>query len=251
RLQGVRGRGRNARVRRQLPGGVAPRRRLRRPDLQGRPARGPAHGAGRQVRHGREPPDRPGPRHHDPGQCAAPGRHGDRVIDRRAFLGGMAAMAAARGAAAQTTGRTPRVGYVTSTVRSLNVDAFDQGLRDLGYEIGRNVVVEYRFGEGHPDRVAALVADVVRLKVDVLFAANPHAIRAARQASTTLPIVGIDLETDPIEAGWIKSLAAPGGNPSGLLLDIPELSGKQLQLLAEAMPRLPRGGVLWDAHLAR
>jgi len=172
------------------------------------------------------------------------------VIDRRAFLGGIAAVAAARGASAQTTGRTPRVGYVTSTVRSLNVDAFDQGLRDLGYEIGRNVVVEYRFGEGHPDRVAALMADVVRLKVDVLFAANPHAIRAARQASTTLPIVGIDLETDPIEAGWIKSLARPGGNLTGFFLDIPELSGKQLQLLAEAMPRLQRVGVLWDAHLA-
>ena len=170
------------------------------------------------------------------------------MIDRRAFLAGMAA--APRVASAQAAGRTPRVGYVTSAARSLNVDAFDQGLRDLGYEIGRTVVVEYRFADGHPDRVPALVAEVVRLKVDVLLAANPHVIRAARQASATLPIVGIDLETDPIEAGWIKSLARPGGNLTGFFLDIPELSGKELQLLAEATPRLQRVGVLWDAQLA-
>lgn len=173
------------------------------------------------------------------------------MIDRRAFLGGMAALAAApRVACAQPAGKPPRVGYVTSNATSPNVDAFDQGLRDLGYEIGRNVVVEYRFADGHPERVAGLVADVVRLKLDVLFAANPHVIRAARQANTTLPIVGIDLETDPIEAGWIKSLARPGGNLTGVFLDIPELSGKQLQLLAEAMPRLQRVGVVWDAQLA-
>ena len=173
------------------------------------------------------------------------------MIDRRAFLSGMAALAAApRGVSAQTAGRTPRVGYVTSNATSPNVDAFDQGLRDLGYEIGRNVVVEYRFADGHPDRVAGLVADVLRLNIDVLLAANPHVIRAARQAGTTLPIVGIDLETDPVEAGWIKSLARPGGNLTGFFLDIPDLSGKQLQLLAEAMPRLQRVGVVWDAQLA-
>ena len=173
------------------------------------------------------------------------------MIDRRAFLAGMAAVAAApRVASAHAAGRTPRVGYVTSAARSLNVDAFEQGLRALGYEIGRTVLVEYRFADGHPDRVPALVAEVVRLKVDVLLAANPHVIRAATQASATLPIVGIDLETDPIEAGWVKSLARPGGNLTGFFLDIPELSGKQLQLLAEAIPRLQRVGVLWDAQLA-
>lgn len=175
------------------------------------------------------------------------------MIDRRAFLGSVAALHAAwrvASASAQTARKTPRVGYVTSTARTVNVEAFDQGLRDLGYEIGRNVLVEYRFADGHPDRVPALVADLVRLKVDVLFAANPHAIRAARQARTTVPTVGVDLETDPLEAGWIKSLARPGGNLTGFFLDIPELSGKQLQFLAEAMPRLQRVGVLWDAHLA-
>jgi putative ABC transport system substrate-binding protein len=135
-------------------------------------------------------------------------------------------------------------------VRTVNADAFDQGMRELGYEIGRNVLVEYRFADGHEDRVPALVTEVLRLKPDVMLAANPHVIRATRNASRSIPTVGIDLETDPIDAGWVKSLARPGGNLTGFFLDIPELSGKQLQFLAEALPRLQRVGVLWDAHVA-
>ena len=172
------------------------------------------------------------------------------MIDRRALLGGIAALAATRTVSAQTTGQAPRVGYVTSAGRNVNVEAFDQGLRDLGYEIGRNVVVEYRFAEGREDRVPAFVAELLRLKIDVLLASNPHAIRASRQARTTVPTVGIDLETDPVAAGWVKSLARPGGNLTGFFLDIPELSGKQLQFLAEAIPRLQRVAVLWDAHVS-
>jgi ABC-type uncharacterized transport system substrate-binding protein len=173
------------------------------------------------------------------------------VIDRRAFLGGVAALAAAAHVvSAQTSSRPPRVGYASSATRNVNVDAFEQGLRELGYEIGRSVVVEYRFADGHEDRVPALVAELLRLDIGVMLASNPHTIRAARRASTTIPTVGIDLETDPIEAGWIKSLARPGGNLTGFFLDIPELSGKQLQFLAEAMPRLQRVAVLWDAHVA-
>jgi putative ABC transport system substrate-binding protein len=98
--------------------------------------------------------------------------------------------------------------------------------------------------------VPALVTEVLRLKPDVMLAANPHVIRATRNASRSIPTVGIDLETDPIDAGWVKSLARPGGNLTGFFLDIPELSGKQLQFLAEALPRLQRVGVLWDAHVA-
>ncbi|HEX7787003.1 MAG TPA: ABC transporter substrate-binding protein, partial [Methylomirabilota bacterium] len=100
------------------------------------------------------------------------------------------------------------------------------------------------------DRLAALVAELLRLEIDVLLATNPHSIRASRRATRTIPIVGVDLETDPIDAGWIKSLARPGGNLTGFFLDIPELSGKQLQFLAEAMPRLRRVAVLWDADVA-
>lgn len=173
------------------------------------------------------------------------------MIARRALLAGIGALAAApTAAAAQSAGKRPRVGYVTSAIRTVNVDAFDQGMRELGYEIGRNVLIEYRFADGREDRVPVLVAELLRLQLDVMLAANPHVIRAARHASPSLPLVGVDLETDPIEAGWVKTLARPGGNLTGFFLDIPELSGKQLQFLAEAMPRLQRVAVLWDAHVA-
>ena len=172
-------------------------------------------------------------------------------MERRAFLGAAAVLVTApRTAQAQPAARIARVGYVTSVARSVNVDAFDRGLRELGYTIGQNVVVEYRFADGHDERVPALVDELLRLKVDVILAANPHAIRASRRATTAVPIVGVDLETDPIEAGWVRSLARPGGNLTGFFLDIPELSGKQLQFLAEVMPRLQRVGVVWDGHLA-
>jgi putative tryptophan/tyrosine transport system substrate-binding protein len=174
------------------------------------------------------------------------------VIDRRAFIltaaGGL--LAAPLVAEAQPAGKVPRVGYVTSSGRSVNVEVFDQGLRDLGYTFGQDIIVEYRFGQGHIDRVQTLVDELLRLKVDVLFAPSPQAIRAARQATSTVPIVGVDLETNPVEAGWVKNLARPGGNITGLFLDIPELSGKLIQILTEAVPRLQRAAVLWDATVA-
>jgi putative ABC transport system substrate-binding protein len=110
--------------------------------------------------------------------------------------------------------------------------------------MGQNITVEYRFGEGHADRVPALVDELLRLKIDVLFAASAYAIGAAKQASSTVPIVGIDLETDPVDAGWVKSLARPGGNVTGFFLDMPELGGKLLQFLGEAIPRIQRVAVL-------
>src|SRR4030095_3948615 len=131
----------------------------------------------------------------------APGRHGDRVIDRRAFLGGIAA--------AQTAAKLPRVGYVTSVNRNVNVDAFEQGMREQGYEISRNVLVEYRFAEGREDRVPAPVADLLRLGIDVMLASNPHAIRAIRQARTNVPTIGIDLEPRAGGGGWVDSACPP------------------------------------------
>jgi len=174
------------------------------------------------------------------------------VIDRRTFLETLAGglLAAPLAAAAQQAGKVPHVGYVTSSGRTVNVDGFDQGLRDLGYTIGQDVIVEYRFGDGHTDRMATLISELLRLKVDVLFAPSPQALRAARQATSTVSIVGIDLETDPVEAGWVKSLARPGGNVTGFFLDLPELSGKLIQILTEALPRLQRVGVLWDSSVA-
>jgi len=173
-------------------------------------------------------------------------------MDRRAFIGSMAIglLAAPLAAEAQPAGKVPHVGYVTSSGRSVNVAVFDQGLRDLGYTIGQDVIVEYRFGEGHNDRVPMLIDELLRLKVDVFFAPSPQAIRAARQATDTVPIVGVDLETNPVEAGWVKNLARPGGNITGLFLDLPELGGKLIQILTEAVPRLQRVAVLWDASVA-
>ena len=151
---------------------------------------------------------------------------------------------------AQPTGNVPRVGYASTNPRTVNVDAFEQGLRERGYTIGRNITVEYRFGDGNPDGSPALVDQMLRVGVDAILAANPYVVRAARQATHTIPIVAVDLETDPVQAGWVASLSRPGGNLTGFFLDMPELSGKQLQLLSEAVPRLQRVAVLWDASLA-
>ena len=174
------------------------------------------------------------------------------MITRRSFIGTLAGglLAAPLAAEGQQAGQMPHVGYVTSNPRTANVDAFEQRLRDLGYAMGQNITVEYRFGEGHADRVPALVDELLRLKIDVLFATNAYAIGAAKQASSTVPIVGVDLETDPVDAGWVKSLARPGGNVTGFFLDMPELGGKLLQFLGEAIPRIQRVAVLWDAQLA-
>jgi putative ABC transport system substrate-binding protein len=173
-------------------------------------------------------------------------------MNRRAFIGTLASslLAAPLVAEGQQAGQMPRVGYVTSNPRTTNVDAFEQRLRDLGYAIGQNITVEYRFGEGHADRVPALVDELLRLKIDVLFATSAYAIGAAKQASSTMPIVGVDLETDPVDAGWVKTLARPGGNVTGFFLDMPELGGKLLEFLREAIPRIQRVAVLWDAQLA-
>jgi putative ABC transport system substrate-binding protein len=172
-------------------------------------------------------------------------------MERRAFLAGSAALLAApRAAEAQQAEKIPRVGYVTSSARSANVDAFDQGLRDLGYRTGQDIIVEYRFAEGRIDRLPALIDELLRLKVDVLYAPSPQAMRAARQATDTVPIVGVDLESDPVDTGWVKNLARPGGNLTGFFLDLPELSGKLIQFLTEAVPRRQRVAVLWDAPLA-
>jgi ABC-type uncharacterized transport system substrate-binding protein len=172
-------------------------------------------------------------------------------VNRRAFVTGLgAALVAASGAEAQQGGKIPRVGYAGLDVRNINVEALEQGLRGLGYVIGQNIVLDYRFGQGHVERVPALVGELLQVGIDVFFAANPHAIRVARQATTTVPIVGIDLETDPVRAGWVKTLARPGGNLTGFFLDIPELSAKEVQFLIEAMPRLQRVAILWETDLA-
>ena len=163
-------------------------------------------------------------------------------------LGGV--LAAPLAAEAQQAGKLPHIGYATLNTRTVTVEAFEEGLRQSGYVLGQNIVIDYRFAEGHPERLPALVNELLRTGIDVLFAANPHAIRAAVHAKTTVPIVGIDLESDPVRVGWVKSLARPGGNVTGFFLDIPELSAKQVQFLIEAIPRLQRLAIAWDAEVA-
>jgi putative tryptophan/tyrosine transport system substrate-binding protein len=118
------------------------------------------------------------------------------------------------------------------------------GLRDLGYVEGRNIAIESRFAEGQADRLPALVAELIRLKVDIMVIDGTAAIRAAQHATTTIPIV-MAVSGDPVGVGLVASLARPGGDITGLSMMIPEVSGKRLELLQEAVPKLSHVAVLW------
>jgi putative ABC transport system substrate-binding protein len=149
--------------------------------------------------------------------------------------------------AANTT--THAIGFVQggATPASL-VDAFRQGLRDLGYIEGQSIVIEYRRAYGRLDQLPALVAELVEQKVDLIFTANTPAALAAKKASATIPIVIVAL-SDPVEARLIDSLARPGGNVTGLTRFSAELSGKRLELLKEAFPRISTVAVLWNPEI--
>ena len=124
------------------------------------------------------------------------------------------------------------------------VAAFRQGLAEAGYVEGKNVAIEYRFTGFRPDITSEAARDLVRLNVNVTFAAGPELVAAVRNATTSIPIVAVDLETDPLAKGYAKSLARPGGNMTGIFLDLPELSGKQLGLLKEIVPGLSRIAII-------
>jgi putative tryptophan/tyrosine transport system substrate-binding protein len=170
-------------------------------------------------------------------------------MKRRAFitlLGGAAITWPLFAHAQQPAGKLPRIGFLQRNPNE-NVEAFVQGLRDAGYIDGHNARLEIRIYETMLDRLSELADEMVKLKCDVIVAAAPYAIEAARRATSTIPIVGVDLESDPVANGWAKSLARPGGNITGMFLDLPELGGKQIELLKEAVPTLSRLGVLWDS----
>jgi putative ABC transport system substrate-binding protein len=126
------------------------------------------------------------------------------------------------------------------------VEAFRQGLRDRGYNEGKNILVEYRYAEGSADRVPSLVGELVQLKVDVLVLLTLPSVRAAKEATKTISIVMV-LAVDPVATGIVESLARPGGNITGLVTLQRELSGKRLELLKEVVPAMSRVGVLRDA----
>jgi putative tryptophan/tyrosine transport system substrate-binding protein len=152
-------------------------------------------------------------------------------------------------AEAQQPKKIPQIGFVAGlgNANSPNIEAFRQGLRDLGYIEGKNALVEYRYADGKLDQVPSFVAELVQLKVDVLVSGNLVGIRAAKQATKTIPIVMV-LAVDPVATGLIDSLARPGGNITGLATLRRDLGGKRLELLTEVIPRISRVGVLWDAN---
>ena len=151
---------------------------------------------------------------------------------------------------AQQPAKIPRIGYVrvvgVPSIPGPNVEAFRQGLKDLGYVEGKNILIEFRYAEGKRDRVPSLVAELVQLKVDVLISGDDPAIRAAKEATKTIPIVMV-INQDPVATGLVDSLARPGGNITGISRLTRELSGKRLELLTEVVPGIARVGILWDS----
>src|SRR3989304_1693636 len=148
---------------------------------------------------------------------------------------------------AQQAGKVYRVGFLwdSPAVWPHALEGFRQGLRDLGWVEGRNIVVEYRWAEGRFDRLPGLVEELVRLKVDVIVAPTSIYAAAARRATSTIPIVFAS-HADPIGSGHVASLPRPGGNITGLSLMMTETNAKGLELLKEAVPGLSRVAVLWD-----
>ena len=148
-------------------------------------------------------------------------------------------------ATAQQSTKIPRIEFVSNTSPSAvapRLDAFRQGLRELGYLEGKNIVIEYRHSEGKPARLPALVAELVRLKVDTIVTSGPSVTRAAKDATSTIPIVFAQ-EGEPVGSGLVASLARPGGNITGLSTFSPELNGKRLEILKEVDPRISRVAV--------
>ena len=171
------------------------------------------------------------------------------MIARRTFLAGTGAvlLAAPLAAEAQQAGKVPRIGYIRAEgPPAADIEAFRQGLREHGYVEGKNIVVEYRWADGNEQRLRAIVAELIRVKVDLIVTSAPAATRAAKEAATTIPIVMV-LVADPVAFGFVASLARPGGNVTGFAFLLPELSGKRLQLLKDAIPGLSRVAVLWNA----
>jgi ABC-type uncharacterized transport system substrate-binding protein len=153
--------------------------------------------------------------------------------------------------AQQPAGKVPRIGFLTNVsvsdpANSLRLDSFRQGLRDLAYVEGKNINIEYRYAEGQSERLPELAEDLIRLKVDIFVVPNDLTARAAKKATTTIPIV-MASSGNPIGTGVIASLARPGGNVTGLTSYSAELLGKRLGLLKEVTPKVSRFAFLYDA----
>jgi putative ABC transport system substrate-binding protein len=171
-------------------------------------------------------------------------------MERRTFIGVIAGglLAAPLVAEAQQAAKVPRLGFLGNSTAALEanlVGPFREGLRDLGYVEGRNILIEYRWAEGQYERFPALIAELVALKVDVIVTAGTPASLAVKKATTSIPLVMVAVG-DPISVGLVASLARPGGNVTGLSSIAPELEGKRLELLREVVPKLSHIAVLWN-----
>src|SRR6184192_4282523 len=171
------------------------------------------------------------------------------MIDRREFIGIVAGglVAPPLAAEAQQATRIARIGYLSPNLTASPhlLEAFRQGLRELGYVEGHNVVIEYRSAEGKLERFPTLAAELVARKVDVIVSGTVLAVLSAKQATRTIPIV-FTVAADPIATGLVTSLARPGGNVTGLSALAPELIGKRLELLTQAAPAISRVAALWE-----
>ena len=173
-------------------------------------------------------------------------------MDRRAFVGVVAGgfLSAANIPQAQQVRKIATVGILhstpTATFNSPGITAIRQGLRDLGYVEGQNIVLEFRSAAGGPEQLPGYAAELVRLNADVIVAIGRTSVQAARDATSTLPIVAMDLEMDPVASGFARSLGRPGGNITGLFMDS-EVAGKWLELLRAVVPTIQNMGVLWDS----
>src|SRR5215475_8030152 len=168
------------------------------------------------------------------------------MIKRLLWIVTLVLLAIGTFAEAQQPAKAPRIGFLggsSPSAISARVEAFRQGLRELGYVEGKNIVIEWRYGEEKLDRLPALAAELVRLKVEVIVSGAPPPTRAIKHATATIPIV-MAFDDDPVGSGFAASLARPGGNITGLSSLSPGLSAKQLELLKEIIPRLSRVAVL-------
>ena len=151
--------------------------------------------------------------------------------------------------AQQPAGKVPQIGFLTTgsqVTDAPRIEAFRQGLRELGYVEGKNINIEYRYAEGGFERLPQLAEELVRRKVDVIVEPATPAVQAAKQATTTIPIICPGV-ADPVAFGFVASLARPGGNITGLTNYSPELSGKRVELFKEAFPRITRDIVSYSS----
>lgn len=172
------------------------------------------------------------------------------MITRRELVLGAAALAPLA-AMAQPARKIPVVGVLhpgspPPAPPPPSIAGLQAGLRDVGYIEGRTIVVEYRYGGGRPDALPGLALELVRLKVDVLYAASVGSINAIKPVAGAIPIAAVDLEIDPVASGFAASYARPGGNITGLFFDAPGIAGKWLQLLTEIVPGMKSAAVLWS-----